>query len=336
MKLQSKQLFTRNRTMNLVLLAVAVLFPLICSAMDSGSYFIYVGCFIFIYIIAVSGYDILFGYCGQVSLGHAGFFAIGAYGSAILNKELGIPTMITTLLAAIIAAVVAAIIAYPAAKLKVHFLSLATQSFGMIVYYLALASPGGITGDSIGYFPKPFSLFGKELSNQTSFYFFALVMCVIFLTLKSMLVNSRTGRAFIAIRENVTAANGMGINVRKYKIIAFATSAFFTAFAGSMFGHFSRYIAPSSFNLTQSNLFSLMLLFGGKGTFYGPIIGAMFVQILTEATRGVAEYSQVLYAAILLLVVIFMSSGVTSLNFAGLKKLFQKGKKGQVSEDAED
>jgi len=334
-KLQEKRLFTRSQITNLVLVAVAALFPLLSSGMESSSYLIYVGCFIFIYIIAVSGYDLLFGYCGQVSLGHAGFFAIGAYGSGLLNAEFGIPTIITTLIAAIAAALIAAIIAYPAAKLKVHFLSLATQAFGMIIYYLCLASPGGITGDSIGYFPKPFSIFGFSLKNQTAFYFFALVMAIIFLIIKSMLVNSRTGRAFVAIRENVTAANGMGINVRKYKIIAFATSAFFTAFAGSMFGHFSRYIAPSSFNLTQSNLFSLMLLFGGKGTFYGPIIGAAFVQILTEATRGVAEYSQVLYAAILLLVVIFMSSGVTSLKFGGIVKLFQKKKKGEVSKDAE-
>lgn len=339
MKNKTKNLFTRNRIASLVLLAIAILFPLVAGMFSAAEYYIYIGVFILIYIIAVSGYDILFGYCGQISLGHAGFFAIGAYGSAILNSQFGIDPFITTILAAIMAALIGALIAYPAAGLKVHFLSLATTAFGWIVYYLIRTSPGGITGDTIGYFPNSYAVFGIDLSNHVSFYFFALLMVVVFLVLKNCLINSKTGRAFIAIRENPVAANGMGINVRKYKIIAFAVSAFFTAFAGAMYGHFSKYINSDGFSYAQSNLISLMLLFGGKGTLFGPIIGSVFVNLLTEVSRMAVSYQPILYAAVLLLVVMFMSSGITSLNLSGIKKLFKKNKgdnnKEEVSEDVE-
>ena len=185
---------------------VILLFPLIVSGLSSASYIVLLGCFILVYIVAVSGLDILFGYCGQISLGHAGFFAIGAYGSAILNKISGIPPLLTALIACIAASLIAAVIAFPAAKLKFHFLSLATIAFGEIMYSLISASPGNITGNFVGYFPNKMSIFGLELNNYTYFFYFALIIVTIALIVKQNIVKSRTGRSFVAIRENVTAA----------------------------------------------------------------------------------------------------------------------------------
>ena len=203
-----------------------LLFPILVSGISSANYLVLLGCFVLVYVIAASGLDILFGYCGQISLGHAGFFAIGAYGSAILNKTFGIPPLITAIIAALVAVIAAAIIAFPTAKLKFHFLSLATIAFGEIMYSFISASPGDITGNFVGYFPNKMSIFGVQLNTYTKFFYFAFVLVVIALLIKQNLVKSKTGRAFVAIRESTVAAGGMGINVRKYKMIAFCTSAF--------------------------------------------------------------------------------------------------------------
>jgi len=321
-----KNFFSRGKIVNTALVAIAALFPVLFGGTDAANYLMLIGCFILVYIIAVSGLDLLFGYCGQISLGHAGFFAIGAYGSAILNTTWNIPPMISTLMAAGLSVFIAIIVAYPAAKLRFHFLSLATQAFGWIVYYFVVASPGEITGNYIGYFPKPFSIFGINLGAYIPFYYFALIMAIIFLFIKAMIVDSKTGRAFIAIRENVTAANGMGINVTKYKVMAFAVSAFFVSFAGSLYGHLSAYIAPSTFTVAQSTLFFVMLLFGGNGTFYGPIIGSIAIQIVNELIRSAQQYSQLIYGVLLLFIIMFMPNGIQAVPFRNLRKLFQKKK----------
>ena len=335
MNTQTKSIFSRGRITNLALVLIAALLPLIFGGLQSGTYLMLVCCYILVYIIAVSGLDLLFGYCGQISLGHAGFFAIGAYGSAILNSELGMPPMLTTLMAALMSAGVAVIVAYPAAKLRFHFLSLATQAFGWIVYYFIVASPGEITGNYIGYFPNKFSIFGIDLNSYNAFFYFMLIMCIIFLFVKAMLVNSKTGRAFIAIRENVTAANGMGINVTRYKVIAFATSAFFVSVSGSFFGHLAGYISPTSFTVAQSTLFFVMLLFGGNGSFYGPIIGSVAIQIVTELIRSAQQYSQVIYGLLLLFIIMFMPNVIQAVPFKNILRLFKKkDKKSEVSKDA--
>ena len=116
-----------------------------------------------------------------------------------------------------------------------------------MVYQLVAQSPGNITGNFTGKFTETISLFGFKLNTYTKYYFFSVVCMVIFLIIKTNLVRSRVGRAFIAIRENSHAANGMGINVRKYKVIAFATSAFYTAFAGGLYAHLVRFISPDTF-----------------------------------------------------------------------------------------
>lgn len=317
-----------------VFFALLLVIPFVFTAFGFN-YGIMTCCFIGLYLIATSGLDIVFGYCGQISMGHAAFFAIGAYGSSMLNKYFGLPVLLTMIIGAVFATLIGALLAYPASKLVFHFLSLATIAFGEIVYQLIMRSPGDITGNSTGMQVAPLSLFGFELNTNTRFYYFTLVCVIVFLVVKTNLVKSRVGRAFIAIRENPHAAEGMGINVRKYKVIAFATSAFFTAFAGAMFAHFVGYISPDTFTYKQSVLFITMLLFGGTASLAGPIIGAGAVLLLNELLRSTEKYQMFIYGFLLLIVIVAMPGGIYSI-VQKVIKMFKKKKPAATKGDMTD
>ncbi|MCI8465229.1 MAG: branched-chain amino acid ABC transporter permease [Lachnospiraceae bacterium] len=291
----------------LIAVVVALLVPVI---LGGSSYLCLIASFVTIYIIGASGLDVLFGYSGQISMGHAAFYAIGGYGAGLMSKYLGIPLFISMFLAAALAAVIGALLAFPASKLKFHFLSLATISFGEIIYQLACHSPKKITGDFNGFFSSKLSIFGLKLDTNVKFYYFGIACVVIFLVLKQLLVKSRTGRAFVAIRENTQAAEGMGVNVRKYKIIAFAVSAFFVAFAGSMYLGLVGYLHPDMYLQKQSVLFVTMMLFGGSASLIGPVIGAISIEVLLEGLRTFEEYQMLIYGVLLLIVIVAMPGGL--------------------------
>lgn len=316
----------------LPLLICAALLLLIPAIFSGFPYAILICCFILLYAIAVSGLDIVFGYCGQISMGHAAFFAIGAYGSCLMHDYFQLPVAATMLLAAIVAAAVGAAIAYPASKLVFHFLSLATLSFGEIVYQFISHSPGGITNNFIGYYTESVRFFGLTLDSYPKFYYFALICTVIFLIAKQRIVKSKVGRAFIAIRENHHAADGMGVDVRKYKVLAFSVSAFYTAFAGSMYAHLVRYISPDTFMQKQSVMFLTMLLFGGTASLAGPICGVTVVMLLNELLRSAERYQMFIYGILLLVVIVLIPGGIYGTLEKPIKKLLRRKK--EVSHDA--
>ena len=223
--------------------------------------------FVLLYVVAVSGLDIVFGYSGQISLGHAAYFAIGAYGSVLIHKYLGVPVIFSMLISSVLAALIGIVISYPASRLRFHFLSLATIAFGDVA-----------TG--------------------------------LFLILKVNLTKSRTGRALIAIRENPAAADGMGVNVTRYKVIGFAFSALYCGFAGGMYAHLVRFISPDTFVYKQSVMFLTMLLFGGTGNFWGPIIGVLSVTLLNEGLRSAERYQMFIYGFLMLFVIIALPGGI--------------------------
>lgn len=291
-----------------ILLAVLLLaVPLLFTGAD---YIMLVVCIAMVYLIAVSGLDILFGYCGQMSLGHAAFYAIGAYTSAILYNYFKLPMILTVIIGAVLGAVIGAALAYPASNLVFHFLSLATVAFGEIVYQILIHSPGGITNNFSGIFTDRMRIFGIELETYSMFYYFLLILVVLFLIAKTFLVHSKVGRAFTAVRDNSVAASGMGINVRKYKIIAFSTSAFFTAFAGGIYMFLACYVHPDQFMQKQSVAFLTMLLFGGTGSIVGPIVGVLTVTTINESLRFLEEYQMLIYGILLLLVIVAMPGGI--------------------------
>lgn len=291
----------------LIIVVLAVLFQLI---FNTSPYLILISVYIIIYSIAISGFDILVGFSGQISMGHAAYYCIGAYGSILLHKYTGIPVFFTMLIASVAAVIIGSLIAWPTTKLVAHFMSLATIAFAQIVYQFVLKSPNRITGDANGISTAPISLFGYPLDTYTKFFYFALAVLVLLLVVKNNLLHSRVGRAMLAIRENDHAADGMGVNVRFYKIAAFAISVFYTAYAGAMFAHLTRYISPDSFKQSVSVMFLAMLLFGGTSSVFGPLIGAAAVTLLNETLRSVSSYRMLAYGVVLLLVILAFPGGL--------------------------
>ncbi len=294
-----------------------VIVAIICGFMLQQRYLAMVLDYICIYAIAVTGLDLLFGYTGQVSFGQAGFYAIGAYGSAILSMRFGIPTFISIFIGALIAMFFGFIIAFPASRLVKHFLSLMTIAFGQMVYTFVVATakltggPSGITN-----IPK-LTLFGISLGNRKvyyrNFFFVAVVLLIIVMIVKHNIINSRIGRAFIAVRENPHAAAGMGINVAKYKIMAFAISAFLAGLAGALLAHLVTMISPDSFTKDMSTKFMTMLLFGGIGTMAGSLIGAAAITIISELLQSFASAQMLIYAVIIIVVLFFLPNGTVGL-----------------------
>lgn len=294
-----------------IVLAVALLaLPWILRFGFDWNYGVQLVCFFMLYVVAVSGLDVLFGYSGQISMGHAAFFCIGAYVSVLVNKHFGVPIVLTMVIGASVAAAIGAALAYPASKLVFHFLSLATIAFGEVVFQLVAQSPGNITGNFTGIYTDYINLFGYRLKGFTNNYYFFLVVTVAFLIFKKNMINSRVGRALAAIRENSHAANGMGVNVRKYKVLAFAVSAFYTAYAGAMYAHLTRFICPDNFAYKQSVMFMTMLLFGGTASIAGPMVGVFSVQFLNEILRSAQKYQLLIYGVLMLLVIVAMPGGV--------------------------
>ncbi len=289
---------------------VCLILPLALTFLHGTPYPVFICCIVLLYIIAVSGLDLVFGYSGQISLGHAAFYAMGAYGSGLLVNLAGAPVLPAMIVASLVAAAVGALLAWPASKLVFHFLSLSTVAFGEIVYQVITHSPYKVTGDFVGMRSTYVSIFGYTLDSNLKFYYFALACAAVFLLAKIFLVDSKVGRAFIAIRENTHAADGMGINVRKYKIVAFTLSAFYTAFAGAMYMHLVRYVSPDTFMQRQSVLFLTMLLFGGTGTLLGPVFGVISVTLLIEALRDFQDYQVFIYGFLMLIVIVALPGGL--------------------------
>lgn len=304
------------------LIAVAIVAATIF-AFGQKSYYSLIIALFGVYAIVATSLDVLFGYTGQISLGHAGLFAIGAYSTTLLTMKLGIPTLLSLLLGTILTTIVAILIAIPASKLVKHFLSLLMIAFGQIVY-LIINSWIELTGGSLGimYIPH-LDLFGYALDTNVKNAVFIWTVLGLSILIKNRIIDSRVGKAFIAIRENPIAARGLGIDVRKYKVMAFAVSAAMTGVAGGLYAYLRGFISPETFNGTQSTLFMTMLLFGGITTSLGPVIGAAVLLLVKEVFQSFSNWQGLIYALFMLIVLFFFPRGIVGL-FGDLKNLLMR------------
>ena len=289
-------------------------------------------CYIGIYSIVNSGIDVLFGYTGQISFGHAGFFCIGAYGSVLLSHQqwgiakLGLtplPPAISIVVMAFVAALVGALLAMPASKLVFHFLSLLTIAFNQIMY-LVVANFPELTNGFVGITRVPAVKIGPldftAIRSKYSYLFLVLFVLALMLILKQNIVHSKLGRSMIAIRENQTAANGCGVNIKRVKTISFAISAFYVDLAGGLLAHMMGFISPDTFVQNTSVIFITMLLFGGSGNLIGPILGSLVITIVQESFQSLQDYRMLIYGVFLLIVILYQPKGVVGLGqtFSGL------------------
>jgi len=301
--------FVKKHIGSLILVAIAVAMLIV----GQKSYYALIIALFGIYAIVATSLDVLFGYTGQISLGHAGLFAIGAYSTTLLTMKLGIPSLLSLVLGSALTALIGALIAIPASKLVKHFLSLLMIAFGQIIY-LVVNSWTALTGGSLGIMNIPYlNVFGIQINSNLKNAVVIWIALALVLLCKHRIIHSRVGNAFIAIRENTVAARGLGIDVQKYKVLAFAVSAAMTGLAGGLYAFLRGFISPETFNGTQSVLFMTMLLFGGITTLAGPVVGAIILLLFKEVFQAFATYQGLIYALFMLLVLFFFPNGVIGL-----------------------
>lgn len=258
-------------------------------------------------VIIVCSLNLLTGYMGEFSLGHAGFMSVGAYSSAAVTMamiEAGItlPTALYFIIAIIVGGIFSAIVGFivgiPALRLRGDYLAIVTVAFAEIVR--VAFTNFQITGG------------GKTLSGipKVSDYHYIYIVMVICVALMYMYVRSRFGRAVIAIREDYIAAAASGINVTYYKVMTFVLSAFFAGVAGAIYSHYLTAIIPTFFNFMKSSEFLTMVILGGSGSLTGSIIGAAVLAALPEALRDFQIYRMLVYSVVLVIIMIFKPSGI--------------------------
>ena len=255
----------------------------------SSAYFLFVLNTIGIYAIAALGLNILIGYTGQISLGHGAFFGVGAYAAAILATRAGFPFWLSVIAAGIFTAGVGIIFGLPSSRLKHLYLLIATLAGQFIIEYF-FVELDSLTGGAEGIVVSEASLFGLNLRNDRTFYFVIYVCLVVLMWTMVNLKRTRYGRAFIAIRDNDRAAEGMGIPIFLYKLLSFSISSFYAGVAGALFAYYMMSITPEPFNLWLSIEFIAMIIIGGLGSIPGSIFGTVFIVSLNEVLSHLTEY----------------------------------------------
>jgi len=266
-----------------------------------------------IYAVLCTGLNLFMGQTGQISFGHNAFAGFGCYGSAILTVTYGW-SPVFALLASVMAAVAAALlIGYPTLRLRGHYLAMATLALGLIMYELSVQLES-LTAGFLGISGIPALGIGPwRLSGDVQYYYAIWAMVGLGVWIYGRIVDSRVGRALGAIAGDEHAARSLGIDVSRYKLLAFVISAAYASVAGSLLAHYVSYVSPEVIGLGMVTLLFTMLFVGGLGTTTGPITGAVLINILPALLTRFQDYRQLVYGAALLLVVMFAPRGLHSL-----------------------
>ena len=269
-----------------------------------------------IYTVITAGLNLFMGYTGQISFGHNAFAAIGGYVSAIVSMQTGWSPCMTMIIAAAAAAVVALIVGYPTLRLRGHYLAMATLALGLIATEIATQWKT-MTQGLFGISAIPAFGFGSwSLSSDLSFYIAYWLIAGVAVAVAYQVTHSRVGLAFRALATNEDAAQSLGVNVARFKLIAFVMSAVFASIGGSMLAHYVTYISPEVFGLYMVILVFTMLFVGGISTTLGPLIGAIIITIFPEVLRQFHSARELLYGLVLLLILLFAPRGVFGLSSA--------------------
>ena len=276
-----------------VLLALVFTMPLYVRS----NYWLGVANLIGITLIAATGLNILLGYCGQLSIGHAGFIAVGAYTSAVLTHRLELPFLVGLICAGFTAGFIGLIFGIPSVRVKGFYLAITTIAAQFIIIWVInhWKLTGGFTGISVPYA----SIGGFNFKSEASQFYLIMVIAALCIFFAKNLARSRMGRAFIAIRDNDLAAQVMGINLFYYKLLAFFIGCFMAGIAGSLLAHWIGFMNAEQFSLIESILYIGMLIIGGLGTTLGPILGVVFIRLLQQVlTVGVVPFLENTFTAL--------------------------------------
>jgi branched-chain amino acid transport system permease protein len=291
----------------------AVAGAMLVYAFLAGGYFVTIMSFAMVYAVFVIGLNVFMGFAGQVSFGHNAFAAVSGYASAVLTATYYWEPLAAFAVGLGLALSVALVVGWPTLRLKGHYLAMATLAIGLIAYEIAIqwqsVTQGymGISGIS------PLGIAGYEIDSDRG-KLFALVIIVALASLAAARLRaSRFGRALAAVAGSEDAARALGVDVARYKLLAFLVSAAYAALAGSLFVHVVEFVSPEVFGLNMVVLAFTMLYVGGIGTLGGPILGAVIVSLLPEIFRGLKDYQDLFYGAGLILLLIYAPKGLAAL-----------------------
>jgi branched-chain amino acid transport system permease protein len=267
-----------------------------------------------IYCLITIGLSLLMGYAGQISLGQAAFYGIGAYVSAILTVHFGLSPWFCMVIGMLIASAVAVLVGVPSLKLRGHYLAMATLAFGIIVFIVfneEIEWTGG--PDGMSRIPG-LSLFGFKFDTVLKYYYLVWFFVFAAFIFTINVIQSRSGRALRAIHISEAASSAMGVNVSRFKIVVFVYSAILASLAGSLYAHYLNFINPSTFDLFFSIKLLIMIALGGMHEVWGAIVGAFLVTFLSfEWLHFFEEFEVIVYGIILLLVTIFLPHGLVGI-----------------------
>src|SRR5882724_12203391 len=282
------------RTWLWVLLALAFLVPLLQPVLPDlvSNYRLFLVSTMIIAAIAVLGLNLLTGFNGQISLGHGAFYAVGAYTAAVLMDHLAMPYWATLPLAAGVCFIVGYLFGLPALKLEGHYLALATFALALAVpqilkYKWLEGLTGGVQGIVLS---KPEAPFGLPLTEDQWLYYYCLVVMVVLYWAAANMLNSRSGRAMMAIRDYAIAADTMGIDTALYKTVTFGISAAYTGIAGALSASAIAFVAPDSFNIFLSIKFLIGLVVGGIGSLAGSVVGGIFYVLVDNSAQALSTF----------------------------------------------
>ena len=274
-----------------------------------SAFYYRIGALVFIFALAVVGLNLLMGFAGQVSLGHAGFLGIGAYSVAIGPTYLGVPSWLSLFVGAMLSGVVAFLVGRPILRLKGHYLAVATLGFGLLVA-IVLTNEAGWTGGPDGMSVPKLTLFGWSVRGAAAWYWIAGTTFVGGFILALNLMESPTGRSLQAIHDSEIASLVLGIDVASKKLTIFIISAMYASVAGSYLALFNGHVTPDVAGFLRSIELVAMVVLGGMGSIVGSLVGAIVLVVLPQVLTVFHEYEQALLGLIVMVFMIFLRRGI--------------------------
>lgn len=282
-----------------------VLIPLL----TPSTFYLRIAILVYIFAIAVVGLNLLMGFAGQVSLGHAGFFGIGAYAVAIGPTHFGIPSWASLLIGVMAAGVVAYVVGRPILKLRGHYLAVATLGMGILIA-MVFTNEARFTGGPDGMPVPRLVLFGWVVRGVTTWYWVSGISLMVAAAIAMNLIASPTGRALRAIHDSETASRVLGVDVARYKLIAFVISAVYAAIAGAYLALFDALVTPVTAGFLRSIEFVTMAVMGGLGSILGSVVGAAVLVVLPQVLTVFHDYEHIALGAIMIVFMIFLPAGI--------------------------
>lgn len=287
----------------IIILALLMALPLL-----ANDYQLFVASTMLVYCLVAVGLNTVLGYLGQLAFASAAFFGIGAYAAGLSMVHLGFGSLSAILLATVCGGLAGMLVGLPALRVRGYYLAIITLAFGELMRWFYVHGDA-VTYGSGGFNMPDVSLFGFALSDMKKYYLF-LFMVVIGVGASALLLHSRYGRAFVAVRNNEPAAGSLGIAVNRTKIIAFAWSGLITGLAGALYAILNGRVSPDTFGISQMLMHFVIVMIGGLGSLAGSMIGAVLLTGLPELLRNFPGLEEIVFSALLIVVLFFMPKGV--------------------------